>query len=72
MAENFVKQIDGSYDAEANVYNSIFEQYERVVIQSLITSFGLRISIGCCGSLHFMFYLIYTFQSKYYYLLRNV
>lgn len=41
MAENFVKQIDGSYDAEANVYNSIFEQYERVVIQSLITSFGL-------------------------------
>lgn len=41
MAENFVKQIDESYDAEANVYNSIFEQYERVVIQSLITSFGL-------------------------------
>lgn len=41
MAENFVKQIDGSYDAEANVYNSIFEQYERIVIQSLITSFGL-------------------------------
>lgn len=41
MAENFVKQIDGSYDTEANVYNSIFEQYERVVIQSLITSFGL-------------------------------
>ena len=41
MAENFVKQIDGSYDAEANVYNSIFEQYERVIIQSLITSFGL-------------------------------
>ena len=39
MAENFVKQIDGSYDAEANVYNSVFEQYERVVIQSLITSF---------------------------------
>lgn len=41
MAENFVKQIDGSYDTETNVYNSIFEQYERVVIQSLITSFGL-------------------------------
>lgn len=41
MAENFVKQIDGSYDAEANVYNSIFEQYEHVIIQSLITSFGL-------------------------------
>lgn len=41
MTENFVKQIDGSYDAEAKVYDSIFEQYERVVIQSLITSFGL-------------------------------
>lgn len=41
MADNFVKQIDGNYDAETNVYNSIFEQYERVVIQSLITSFGL-------------------------------
>lgn len=41
MAENFVKQIDGNYDAETNVYNSIFEQYERVIMQSLITSFGL-------------------------------
>lgn len=41
MTENFVKQIDGNYDAETNVYNNIFEQYERVVIQSLITSFGL-------------------------------
>ena len=41
MAENFVKQIDGSFDTKANVYNSIFEEYERVVIQSLITSFGL-------------------------------
>lgn len=41
MADNFVKQIDGSYDTETNVYNSIFEQYERIVIQSLITSFGL-------------------------------
>lgn len=36
MAENFVKQINGSYDAEANVYNSIFEQYERVVIAILL------------------------------------
>ena len=36
-----VKQIDGIYNTETNVYNSIFEQYERVVIQSLITSFGL-------------------------------
>lgn len=41
MDQNFVKQIDGNYNMETNVYNSIFEQYERVVIQSLITSFGL-------------------------------
>lgn len=41
MTENFVKQIGRNYDTETNVYNSIFEQYERVVIQSLITSFGL-------------------------------
>lgn len=41
MVETFVRQIDGNYDTETNVYNSIFEQYERVVIQSLITSFGL-------------------------------
>ncbi len=41
MAENFVKQIDDNYDVETNVYNSIFQQYERIVIQSLITSFGL-------------------------------
>ena len=41
MAENFVNQIDGNYNSETNVYNSIFEQYEHVVIQSLITSFGL-------------------------------
>lgn len=41
MTENFVKQIDGRFDSEANVYSSIFDQYERVVIQSLITSFGL-------------------------------
>lgn len=38
---NFVRQIDGTYSADTNVYNSIFEQYERVLIQSLITSFGL-------------------------------
>lgn len=41
MVETFVRQIDGNYDTETNVYNSIFEQYERVIIQSLITSFGL-------------------------------
>lgn len=41
MTESFVRQIDGIYNTETNVYNSIFEQYERVIIQSLITSFGL-------------------------------
>lgn len=41
MAETFVQQININYNAETNVYNSIFEQYERVVMQSLITSFGL-------------------------------
>lgn len=41
MADNFIKQIDSYYDKETNVYNSIFEQYEHVIMQSLITSFGL-------------------------------
>lgn len=41
MTENFIRQIDRNYNAATNVYDSIFEQYERVVIQSLITSFGL-------------------------------
>ena len=41
MADNFIKQIDSYYDTETNVYNSIFKQYEHVIIQSLITSFGL-------------------------------
>lgn len=41
MSESFVTQIDRNYNTETNVYNSIFEQYERVIIQSLITSFGL-------------------------------
>ena len=41
MADSFVKQINNDYDVETNVYDSIFKQYERVVVQSLITSFGL-------------------------------
>ena len=45
MAELFVKQIDDNYDIDDNVYNNIFKQYERVVIQSLITSFGLDLFI---------------------------
>lgn len=43
MADSFVKQVETDFvpDREENVYESIFSQYERVVIQSLITSFGL-------------------------------
>lgn len=41
MAESFISKIDGNFDKNSNVYESIFEQYERVIIQSLITSFGL-------------------------------
>ncbi len=41
MTANFVGQIDERYNTESDVYTSIFDQYERVVIQSLITSFGL-------------------------------
>lgn len=41
MVENILKQIDDNYNTESNVYNSLFEQYERVIMQSLITSFGL-------------------------------
>lgn len=41
MAANFIRQIDENYNTETDVYNSIFEQYEHVIIQSLITSFGL-------------------------------
>lgn len=41
MTDSFVKQINDDYDVETDVYDSIFKQYERVVVQSLITSFGL-------------------------------
>ena len=34
-------RIDRNYNVGTNVYDSIFDQYERVVIQSLIASFGL-------------------------------
>ena len=46
MIDSFVKQINNDYDVETNVYNSIFKQYERVVVQSLITSFGLDFLIN--------------------------
>ena len=42
MNVSFVNKLDGtSSNTEANLYNSIFEEYERVIISSLITSFGL-------------------------------
>lgn len=43
MADSFVKQVGTDFvpDREENVYEGIFSQYEHVVIQSLITSFGL-------------------------------
>ncbi len=46
MTDSFVKQINDDYDVETDVYNSIFKQYERVVVQSLITSFGLDFLIN--------------------------
>ncbi|MGG5510436.1 hypothetical protein QK342_15295 [Myroides odoratimimus] len=43
MESNFIKDIDNGCAPlkQENVYDSIFVEYERVVIQSLITSFGL-------------------------------
>lgn len=43
MADSFVKQVGTDFvpDKEENVYEGIFSQYEHVIIQSLITSFGL-------------------------------
>lgn len=44
MTNSFVNQIENGYtplEEEENVYDSIFKEYERVVIKSLITSFGL-------------------------------
>lgn len=46
MTDSFIKQIDNYYDIGTNVYDSIFKQYEHVVIQSLITSFGLDFLIN--------------------------
>ncbi len=43
---SFVNQIDNFVpDPDQSIYESIFKQYERVVIESLITSFGLDIFI---------------------------
>ena len=44
----FVQNIDNNYcpDNQGNAYMSIFKEYERVIIESLITSFGLDFLIG--------------------------
>jgi len=48
MSTTFIGQVDYNYvpDKNDNVMDSIFKQYERVVVESLITSFGLDIFIN--------------------------
>lgn len=48
MENNFINHIDNGYkpSKDENIYDSIFVEYERVVIQSLITSFGLDFLIS--------------------------
>lgn len=43
MSESFVKQIENGYipEVDDNVFSSLFQEYERVVVDSLITSFAL-------------------------------
>lgn len=41
MAASIISQIDTFYDPEKDIYSNIFSQYEHIIIQSLITSFGL-------------------------------
>lgn len=43
MSNSFLNQVTVDYDplVDDNVYDSIFKQYERVIVESLITSFGL-------------------------------
>lgn len=43
MSYNFLNQVTVDYNPleNDNVYDSIFKQYERVIVESLITSFGL-------------------------------
>lgn len=41
MQKNFVGQIGYPAFSEGNVHDSLFKEYEHVVIQSLVTSFGL-------------------------------
>ena len=45
---NFIARLDDTSGVmmEENLYDSLFKQYERVVFESLITSFGLDILMG--------------------------
>ena len=45
---NFIARLDdtSSIIMEENLYDSLFKQYERVVLESLITSFGLDLLMG--------------------------
>ena len=49
MAASFVRQIDTFYDPEEDIYSNIFSQYEDIIIQSLITSFGLDFLLDKVG-----------------------
>lgn len=40
-ANNFIAQIGSNYNPKSNVADSIWSEYERVIVQSLFTSFGL-------------------------------
>lgn len=47
-SNNFIARLDdtSSIIMEENLYDSLFKQYERVVLESLITSFGLDFLMG--------------------------
>lgn len=47
-SNNFIARLDDTSGVmmEENLYDSLFKQYERVVFESLITSFGLDILMG--------------------------
>ena len=49
MAASFVRQINTFYDPEEDIYSNIFSQYEDIIIQSLITSFGLDFLLDKVG-----------------------
>ena len=49
MAASFVRQINTFYGPEEDIYSNIFSQYEYIIIQSLITSFGLDFLLDKVG-----------------------